>query len=126
MKTLRKAINTRGLTVAVMALAMTSLNGIAQAAWPEKPIRIVVPSSPGGRADAVARMLGDRLSRVLGQSVVVENKGAGGGHIATDTVAKPAPDGSSFLLTGTNNSVNVSFFKPVPFALSHFLPITQL
>src|SRR3546814_6121036 len=76
-----------------MALAMTSLNGIAQAAWPEKPIRIVVPSSPGGSADAVARMLGDRLSRVLGQSVVVENKGGGGGNIATDNVAKSAPDG---------------------------------
>lgn len=126
MKTLRKAINTRFLTVAVMALAMTSLNGIAQAAWPEKPIRIVVPSSPGGSADAVARMLGDRLSRVLGQSVVVENKGGGGGNIATDNVAKSAPDGYSILLTGNNHSVNVSLFKPAPYALSDFAPIAEL
>ncbi|HWK70847.1 MAG TPA: tripartite tricarboxylate transporter substrate binding protein [Burkholderiaceae bacterium] len=114
------------LATAFAALAVLGLAGPAQAAWPEKPIRIVVPSSPGGSADAVARMLGDRLSRTLGQPVLVDNKGGGGGNIATDAVAKAAADGYTLLLTGNNHSVNVSLFNPAPYALSDFAPVAEL
>jgi tripartite-type tricarboxylate transporter receptor subunit TctC len=114
------------LITAVMALSALGLTGPVQAAWPDKPIRIVVPSSPGGSADAVARMLGDRLSRTLGQTVLVDNKGGGGGNIATDAVAKASADGYTLLLTGNNHSVNVSLFQPPPYALSDFAPIAEL
>lgn len=126
MKIPGKSIARPFLAATLAALTAIGLAGPAQAAWPEKPIRIVVPSSPGGSADAVARMVGDRLSRKLGQSVVVENKGGGGGNIATDIVAKAAADGYTLLLTGNNHTVNVSLFKPAPYALSDFAPVIEL
>lgn len=98
----------------------------ARAEWPEKPIRIVVPSSPGGSADALARMLGDRLSRTLGQPVIVDNRGGGGGNIATENVARAAPDGYTLLLTGNNHTVNVSLFAKPPYKLDDFAPVIEV
>ena len=112
-------------SLAAGALAATGL-AQAQGAYPEKPVKIVVPSSPGGSADALARIAADRLSRALGQSFVVDNKGGGGGNIATELVAKSAPDGYTLLLTGNNHPVNVSLFAKAPYKLEDFAPIIEL
>jgi tripartite-type tricarboxylate transporter receptor subunit TctC len=109
------------LFVSAGALTMT-----AHAAYPEKPIRIVVPSSPGGSADAIARMIGDRLGKALGQQVLIENRGGGGGNIATELVAKAPPDGYTILLTGNNHTLNVSLFAKAPYKLEDFAPVIEL
>lgn len=111
---------------AVAAAALLASPIAALAAWPDKPIRIVVPSAPGGSADAVARLVGERLSRALGQPVVVDNKGGGGGNIATEAVARSAPDGYTLLLTGNNHALNVSLFTRAPYKLADFTAVIEL
>lgn len=70
----------------------------AQEAWPQRPIRLVVPFNPGGSDDTIGRAVAAKLSLALGQSVVVDNKGGAGGTIGTDAVAKSKPDGYTLLL----------------------------
>lgn len=95
-------------------------------AYPSKPIRIVVPSSPGGSADAIIRIVGERLGAALGQPVVIENKGGGGGNIATVNVAKAPADGYTVLMTGNNHTLNVSLFANPPYRLDEFVPVIEL
>ncbi len=122
----RQLSSRRRWLAAALSVAAFSVAGPAHAAWPEKPIRIVVPSSPGGGADAVARLVGDRLSRAIGQPVIIDNKGGGGGNIATDFVAKAPPDGYTVLFTGNNHTVNVSLFAKSPYALEDFASVIEL
>lgn len=89
-----------------LALAAGML-GSAQAAWPEKPIRLIVPFPPGGLADLVARPLAERLSEALGQPVVVENRAGVSGTLGTAYVAQSHPDGYTFLFA-TANEIAVS------------------
>ena len=92
-------MNRRRLIIALAAVAGLSAAPLALAqAWPDKPIRIVVASGPGSSLDALARALGERLRERLGQPIVIENKPAAGGTVATAEVAKSAPDGYTMLL----------------------------
>lgn len=118
-------ITRRSATRALLCSALL-YSAAAHAAWPERPIRIVIPSSPGGSADALGRLVGERLGRALGQPVIIENRGGGGGNIATENVAKAAPDGYSLLMTGNNHPLNVLLFARAPYKLEDFVPVIEL
>jgi tripartite-type tricarboxylate transporter receptor subunit TctC len=92
---------TRRAVLAAVSLvgAMTALAPLpAMAAWPERPITMVVPYPPGGATDVIGRILGQRLSTALGQQVVIENRGGAGGNIGAAVVAKAKPDGYTILM----------------------------
>jgi tripartite-type tricarboxylate transporter receptor subunit TctC len=95
--------------------------------WPSRPIRLIVPLSPGGFADTPARMLAPRLAEQLGKPVVVENKPGAGGTIGADFVAKSAPDGHTLVITGSTHLITAHVYKNVPYdALKDFTHITML
>ena len=86
---------------------------VAQAAYPTKPITMIVPFPPGGLADIVGRPVAEAMGRDLGQPVVIENKGGAGGGIGMAQVAKAAPDGYTILMALSSYSVNTPGGKPV-------------
>jgi tripartite-type tricarboxylate transporter receptor subunit TctC len=87
--------------------ALPACGALAQTAYPVKPIRVVVPFAAGGPTDVVIRIMGPRLSELLGQQIIVENRGGAGGATGTELVAKSAPDGYT-LLAGTIGGLAVS------------------
>ncbi len=107
----------RQLIQSAAAAAVTSLVPMAARAqaWPAKPIRIVVPFTPGGTTDFVTRLVAAELGKALGQSVVVENKPGAGTVIGVDGVAKSAPDGYSFVTVANSFTVNQTLVKKLPY-----------
>ncbi len=104
-------MNTR-LIGAALATACLLVTAGAWAAYPEKPIRIIVPYAPGGNIDVNARIVAPALTERLGQSVVVENRGGAGSRIGTEMAAKAAPDGYTLLL-GSSGSLTINpVFSP--------------
>ena len=95
--------------------------------YPSRPVRIVVPLSPGGFADTPARMLAPRLSEQFGKQFFVENRPGAGGTIGADFVAKSPPDGYTLLLTGTPHVISAHLYKKLPYdALKDFTPIALI
>ncbi len=111
-----------------MAVACISLVAGAQGAagYPSKPIKIVVPFPPGGATDILARAVGAELQKAWGQTVLIENKGGGGGNTGTDMVAKAAPDGYTLVMgTVGTHAINMSLYAKMPYdAVKDFEPIT--
>ncbi|MDB5822130.1 MAG: h16 [Herminiimonas sp.] len=104
----------------ILGLIAVGLSGAMQtqaahAAYPEKPIRIIVPFAPGGIADGTARVIGNGLAIRFNQSVIVENRPGGGAIIGTTVVAKAPGDGYTLLLGSTNISTNPSLYKSLPY-----------
>jgi len=112
-----------GLALAAIAL---SLPGLAAAqAYPDKPIKLIVPYPPGASTDAVGRIVGQKVAAALGQPVVVDNRGGASGNIGTEVVARSAPDGYTFGL-GTDATHAANFFlqdKPPFNPLKDFTPL---
>jgi tripartite-type tricarboxylate transporter receptor subunit TctC len=97
----------------------------AAAAWPDKPIRLVVPFSPGGTVDVVARAVATQLGKQLGTPVVVENVPGAGGSIATQKVASAAADGYTLLFTTPNHTINPALMPKLAFdADKDFAPVS--
>jgi tripartite-type tricarboxylate transporter receptor subunit TctC len=111
----------------VLCAALLSGSGLHAQTFPSRPIRLIVPLSPGGFADTPARMLGPRLAEQLGKPVVIENKPGAGGTIGADYVAKSAPDGHTLVVTGSTHLITAHVYKNVPYdALKDFTHITML
>ena len=107
-------------------LALTCSSACAQA-YPVKPIRMVVPFAAGGVVDATARLLTPKMSEVLTQPVIIDNRPGAGGNIAADFVAKSAPDGYTILITTHGHAISPGLYKKLPFDAAHdFAPITQI
>ena len=102
-------MRTKRHLLALLALAGLGLTAHAQTAatdWPNKPIRWVVPFPPGGAMDAIARTLGEKAGKTLGQPFVIENKPGAGGNIGADYVAKQPGDGYTMMITSIGMATN--------------------
>src|SRR5665213_1030399 len=103
-------ISRRTLLAALAAAPAAGLfSRSAYAAYPDRPIHLIVPFAPGGNADIVGRIVGERMSAALGQPVVVDNRGGAGGSIGAEVVARATPDGYT-LLVGSNGPLTVNPF----------------
>ena len=116
-----KALGAILLTAGVLAAPL------ARAAFPDRPLRIVVPFTPGGGTDTVARQLARELTDELGQSVVVENRPGASTIIGTETVAKSAPDGYTMLMSTFAHAVNPAIHKKLPYDTDQaFAPVAMI
>ncbi|MBR0663626.1 tripartite tricarboxylate transporter substrate binding protein [Roseomonas hellenica] len=119
----------RVLLAAPLAAALPRFGAAQEAAYPSRPIRIIVPFPAGGTTDLLARLYAQRLTETMGQSVVVENRGGGGGSIGADVVAKAAPDGYTLLfhnLTFCTTTAALEFQNRAPHAIERdFAPISM-
>ena len=107
-------ISRRNLIVTIgLGSAASLLPRSAYAAYPDRPIHLIVPFAPGGNADIVGRIVGERISNALGQPVVVDNRGGAGGGIGAEFVAHATPDGYT-LFVGSNGPLTVN-----PFVQAH-------
>jgi tripartite-type tricarboxylate transporter receptor subunit TctC len=117
-----------GMFALVLLASLTSLTALAQANYPNRPIKLIIPFTPGGVTDTSGRYIAEQLSLKLGQQVVAENKPGASGNIGTQMVASAEPDGYTLLLgyAGTL-SINPSLFDKVPFdSLKDFAPIGKI
>src|SRR5262245_21091521 len=119
------------IRIPALMLSMSALliagNVSAQSNYPEKPIRLIVGFPPGSLADAVARVLGQKLAERLGKPIVVDNATGAAGNIATERVAKAAPDGYTLgLLTQTQVDINHSLYKVAYDPVRDFAPVSQV
>jgi tripartite-type tricarboxylate transporter receptor subunit TctC len=109
------------------ATAIATATATAAAAYPERPITLVVTYPPGGTVDVVARLIGPRLAAVLGQPVIIENRGGAGGMIGGAVVAKAAPDGYTLMLDASNHGQNPALHSKMMFdTLRDFAPVSLL
>jgi tripartite-type tricarboxylate transporter receptor subunit TctC len=111
----------------VPLLALLPLQALAQASYPAKTIRLVVPFAPGGPVDTLGRAMQPKLAEALGQQIVIDNRAGAGSTIGTDVVAKSPPDGYTLLLTSSSIAINPSIYPKMPFdAARDLAPISQI
>ena len=122
-----KMLPTRRRALAAALLLASSGIALAQEAWPSKPVRMIVPFAPGGSTDVVARMVGQRLSALWNQPVVIENRAGAGGNVGADVVAKSPGDGYTLLMASGSVTINPALYKKMPFdTRKDLLPITNV
>lgn len=111
---------------AVLLLMLPGGYAAAQT-YPTKPIRMVLPFAPGGSTDTLLRILGPRLGEALGQTIVIDNRGGGGGNIAAEIVARSAPDGYTILVGSAMLTTNKSLYHKLSYDPERdFAPVTHL
>lgn len=120
------AMKSRLLTALLFACA--SLMGAgAHAAYPDKPLRLIVPWAPGGSTDAIARAVAQRMSETMGQTVVVDNRSGASGRIGTEAAAKAPPDGYTFAIVELPHAIAPAVFNKMPYdLLRDFTPISMV
>jgi tripartite-type tricarboxylate transporter receptor subunit TctC len=116
-----------GLAAAAVASPSILLSRALGADWPVKSVRVVVPFTPGGSTDTTARLVGNRLQEVWGQSVVIENRPGAGGNIAADMVAHSDPDGYTIFIVGPGQATNKFLYPSLSYdPIGDFAPVTLL
>ena len=111
----------------VAALCASSFTAAHAQAYPNKPVRLVMPFAPGGFTDVVARIISQRLSMAMGQQFVIENKAGAGSIIGTDFVAKSAPDGYTLVMVSTTHVISPWIYKSIPYdPLKSFTAVSKL
>ena len=110
----------------LLSAAFVAAPALAQGAYPDKPIRLIVPFPPGGGTDIISRVVGDKLASTLGWKIVVENKAGAGGTIGLDAAAKAKPDGYTIVMGQTSNmSIAPSLMAGLPYdPVKDFTPVT--
>ncbi len=126
--TRRQAMRLAGVASAAVASAALAAPALAQAPWPTKPVKFVVPFPPGQAADIFARLMAEKLTDVWKQQVVVENKAGGSGIPATEYGKNAAPDGYTLMVVSSGTfGVNPSLYPDLPYRpLVDFLPISNI
>ena len=127
-RTISRRLALAGACAAVAASALAPLSASAQAAYPNKPVTIIVPFSAGGTTDILARIVGQALNTELGQSVIIDNRAGAGGNIGGALAAKAKPDGYTlFMGTVGTHAINESLYKKMPFnPIKDFAPLTRV
>src|SRR5262245_40058598 len=117
----------RPLLMKVLPLLLLAPPASAQPAYPIKPIRVVLPFPPGGSTDTMMRILGPRLGEALGQTIVIENRGGGGGNIGAEIVARALPDGHTIFVGSANLTTNKALYAKLSYDPERdFAPIIHL
>jgi tripartite-type tricarboxylate transporter receptor subunit TctC len=113
---------------ATILFSLAAVGAQAQSAFPERPVRVIVPYPPGGTADLLGRLISAKLGDAWGKSVVIENRGGAGGNIATEAVAKADPDGYTLLLCNAPVlAINPTLYGSVPFdPVRDFAPVAMI
>jgi tripartite-type tricarboxylate transporter receptor subunit TctC len=116
------------LNLSLLACTLAPWAVGAQDGFPGKPVRIIVPQTPGGASDALARIMAQKLSEKWGQSVVVENRAGAGGNVGMEVVAQSAPDGHTLLMSyAGSHAINPALYKKLPFdPVKDFAPVATL
>lgn len=119
-------IGCRALLVAALAM-LSGLSAHAQE-WPQKQVRVIVPSAPGDGSDTAARVIGDKLTAALGQPFVVENMGGAGGVVGTGAAAKAAPDGYTFIMGNAgSHGINAAVYAKLAYdPIADFVPVSMV
>jgi tripartite-type tricarboxylate transporter receptor subunit TctC len=120
-------IQMRVLAGMALAVSLVWIGSAAAQEYPARPVRVIVPQSPGGSTDLVARAVAQRMTESLGQNVIVDNRPGAGSINGTDLVAKAAPDGHTVLVVAASFTINPAVRKKFPFdPVRDFTPVTQL
>lgn len=121
-------LNRRTLAASIASLAFLSpLASLAQAGYPNKPIRVIVPFAAGSTTDIIARAIADKMSQSMGQQMVIENRGGASGTIGQAAVAQAAPDGYTIMIHSSSHTVSPSTFAKLPFdTLADFAGVTPI
>ena len=121
-------LNRRVLAASIASLAFLSpLAGLAQAGYPNKPIRVIVPFAAGSTTDIIARAIADKMSQSMGQQLVIDNRGGASGTIGQAAVAQAAPDGYTIMIHSSSHTVSPSTFAKLPFdTVADFAGVTPI
>lgn len=115
----------RTALLAGFVLASSVFPSLAET-WPSRPIKLIVPYAPGGSTDVTARLVGEQLRILLGQPIVIENRGGAGGNIGAAAAATSEADGYSFLMATSTHATNVSLYKDLTYDfVRDFAPVSQ-
>ena len=125
---MRKESTRRYVTASALLIAAVihTSPALAQDGYPNRPIRLLIPMSAGGASDILMRTLAPKMSQLLGQQIVIDNRPGANGVIGEEMVARAAPDGYTWLVTSIAISINPSLYKPAYNVVTDFTPVTQL